>query len=220
MAAGGAIGGMLTSFVGMVTSEEEQLANVMQEIGPFIAIGRPGENLPELGATRVYVSDAEWQEKVRELISRARLVVLRAGSTAGFWWEVERVARDVSPEKLLFLLPYDAAQYGVFRQRLQAYLPCQLPPYPEGGAHIGSVRGILFFQPDWTPHLARVKQSGQSVDWVREFKRSLEPVFNQLQVKTKKPTSDLAHGAWVVLYFLIGLAALVLITWIMSLFER
>ena len=36
MPTGGAIGGILVSFVGMVTSEEEQLANVMQEMGRLL----------------------------------------------------------------------------------------------------------------------------------------------------------------------------------------
>jgi len=174
---------MLMSFVGSLTTEEEQLAKAMNEIGPFTAISKPGEALPELGAARIYVSDAEWQDKVTGLMSRARLVLLRAGSTAGFWWEVERVAREVPPEKLLFLLPYDAAEYEAFRRKAETYLPCRLPPYAPGRKHIGSIQGVLFFQPGWIPQLIRVQHSGQSVDWARQFKRSLEPVFNQLHVE-------------------------------------
>ena len=41
------------------TTEEEQIAKVMNEIGPFIAIGRPGEERKLLGATRIYVDDKE-----------------------------------------------------------------------------------------------------------------------------------------------------------------
>jgi Xanthomonas XOO_2897-like deaminase len=44
--------------------------------------------------------------------------------------------------------------------------------------------------------LITVKRSGQSVDWVREFKRSLEPVFGQHHVKWKKPSSNLPAGLY------------------------
>jgi hypothetical protein len=54
----------------------------MSKIGPFVAIGRPGERLPQLGAIRLYVADPEWQEMVTRLMSEAALVVLRAGFPA------------------------------------------------------------------------------------------------------------------------------------------
>lgn len=74
--------------LGMQT-EEEQLAEVMDQVGPFLAVGKPGESLPEVGAARIYVGDDEWQHRVSELMSQARLVVLRAGETANLWWEVK-----------------------------------------------------------------------------------------------------------------------------------
>jgi hypothetical protein len=40
-------------------TEEEVLAEVLSEFGPVVAIGKPGEELPELGAARLYVRDAE-----------------------------------------------------------------------------------------------------------------------------------------------------------------
>jgi hypothetical protein len=221
MPTGGAVGGLLTSFVGAITTEEEQLAKAMDDIGPMLAIGKPGEALPELGARRIYVSDAEWQTRVRELMSRARLVVLRAGETAGFWWEVERVAREIAPEKILFLLPQDAKQYEAFRQKAQTLLPCQLPPYPsKAGSAIGSIRAILFFESNWTPHLVPVQRTGQSVDWVREFKRSLEPLFNQLQIQWSKPSGNFVHWLWLLLYLIIGIALLVGIVWLIQFFAQ
>ena len=48
-------------------TEEEALAKVLQEVGPFVAIGIPGEELPELGAARTYVGDAEWKAVVSGL---------------------------------------------------------------------------------------------------------------------------------------------------------
>ena len=43
------------------TSSEEELARILEQIGPVVAIGKPGEKLPELGAARLYVSHEEWQ---------------------------------------------------------------------------------------------------------------------------------------------------------------
>jgi len=102
----------------------------MNQIGPFIAIGNPSEKLPELGAARTYVSGAEWKDKVLAWILRAKLVVLRAGTTGGFWWEAETVAKNVKPERIIFLLPLTATEYQAFRKRAEMFLPCRLPDYP------------------------------------------------------------------------------------------
>jgi hypothetical protein len=59
-------------------SEEEQLAEVLLPFGELIAIGRPGESLPNPGAARIYTSDAEWKDVVKRQIQGAQLVVIRA----------------------------------------------------------------------------------------------------------------------------------------------
>ena len=111
----------------LLSTEEEQLAQVLAEIGPVIAIGRPGEELPHIGAARFYVSHDLWQDEVSRLMSHAGLVVLRAGDSAGLWWEVERAARLVRPERIVFLLPIDRHQYDLFCANAHNYLPCRLP---------------------------------------------------------------------------------------------
>jgi hypothetical protein len=59
-----------------VRTEEEQLAKALREIGPVVAIGKPGERLPRLGANRIYVRDEDWQEQVLSWFARAALVGL------------------------------------------------------------------------------------------------------------------------------------------------
>ena len=61
-----------------LTTEEEQLADVLRPFGDLVAIGQPGEALPIPGATRVYANDSEWKNVVLERMSRAHEV-----STAG-----------------------------------------------------------------------------------------------------------------------------------------
>jgi len=143
---GGGAGAAAVPYPG--PTEEQQLANIMNQIGPFIAIGNPAEELPELGAARTYISGAEWKDRVLAWMLRARLVVLRAGTTEGFWWEAETVAKNVKPERIIFLLPLTAPQYQGFRKRAETFLPCHLPDYPRKKRQIGSIRSILFFESD------------------------------------------------------------------------
>jgi hypothetical protein len=90
-----------------VQTEEEQLAEVLREIGPVIAIGRPGEVLPSLGANRTYIEDANWQDQVLAWFARAALVVVHIPPepTEGIAWEIDRSLSDVAPERLVFLVP-------------------------------------------------------------------------------------------------------------------
>jgi hypothetical protein len=38
----------------------------------FITIGRPGEELPQLGAYRLYINDNQWQVQVSNLIKKSK----------------------------------------------------------------------------------------------------------------------------------------------------
>jgi hypothetical protein len=137
-------------------TEEELTVEVLQAFGPVVAIGRPGERLPETGAARMYVDDEDWQEVVAEYMDRSALVVLRLGTTMGFLWELERATRTLDPTRLLVLSPYDRKSYGVFRSETEEYFPEPLPDLADGstpglqGGRLGSVRGAILFQPDWT----------------------------------------------------------------------
>lgn len=107
-----------------VTTIEEQLAMVLNEIGPVTAIGKPGERLPALGARRLYVDDADWQEKVSELMAQSRLVIFRLAKTEGFWWELERAAATVSPERLVLLVPFKQKESEI-KSAMSGYSPEQ-----------------------------------------------------------------------------------------------
>jgi hypothetical protein len=198
------------AFSSMAT-EEEQLAGVMNEIGPFVAIGKPGEKLPQAGAARMYVTHAEWQERVANLMKSAQLVILRAGKTEGFWWEVQRCARSMPPERVVFLLPFTRREYRRFRERAEQYLPCGLPEYRPSFALAGTrVHAVLYFEPDWTPHIVSLKVPfyltwlGKLVQLVLTWtymrfqnplldviKKGLQPVVDQLGLAWKIPWYEL-----------------------------
>lgn len=86
---------------------EEELACWFGKHGPFVSIGKPGEELATLGASRLYVDHNEWKEKVSELVSSARWIVWQAGQTPGTWWELENLLLHVPPGKVLLIAPHD-----------------------------------------------------------------------------------------------------------------
>ncbi len=52
---------------------EQEMADILADVGPVVAIGKPGEPLPELGAARLYVADADWQAQSDRADGRGRL---------------------------------------------------------------------------------------------------------------------------------------------------
>jgi hypothetical protein len=171
-------------------SEEEHLANIFRKLGPCIAIGIPGEQLPPLGMARMHLPEEEWQAKVQELLSRARAVVLRAGHTKNFWWEVDQAIKLVRPERLLFLLPFpthpalagrESSRYVKFRKDIEQHLPCKLPEFHGASIEEGSLTGVLFFGPDWSPHVVAFHKFGRTLPLKTLLKKALKPFFAQLK---------------------------------------
>jgi len=145
---------------------EQRLARAARKLGPFIAIGKPGEELPELGAARMYVSDHDWQAVVTDFLTRPGTVVLfQIGETQGLRWELNSVSYLVPPERLLLIVPFTlmgflvpfslgrlrrrrAQRYASFRQWGQEVVPGQLP------ATIGDAFFIYFkAKPAWNTQI-------------------------------------------------------------------
>ena len=98
-------------------SPEQEMAFILDRIGPVIAIGKPGERLPELGAARLYVGDHEWQAVVGGWIDRAALVVLRAGETEGLWWEVTQAMQRCPPRRVVIVILGASGSFPAFERR-------------------------------------------------------------------------------------------------------
>ncbi len=84
---------------------EEIIVGALQMRGPVIAIGRPGERVPSVGAAREYLSHDIWQQRVGALMRDASLIVLVVGTTPGLAWELARVRELNLLDKLLIVLP-------------------------------------------------------------------------------------------------------------------
>lgn len=88
-----------------VRTEEEVLVSVLSDIAPVYAIGDPKDKKMPLGASRIYVDDEHWKSTVIDMMNRAVVVVLRLGKTDSFWWEVETAVKNISLDKVMFVVP-------------------------------------------------------------------------------------------------------------------
>ena len=84
---------------------EEAVAEALSAFGPVIAIGKPGEKLPALGAAREYVSHDEWQERAVELISQSSIVTVVVGRGQWLQWEIKRLVELDGLDKALVVFP-------------------------------------------------------------------------------------------------------------------
>ncbi|MGC0318649.1 hypothetical protein [Kitasatospora acidiphila] len=151
---------------------EELLVTTFRRYGRVVAVGQPGERLPLPGAERFYLPLDDWQSVVSDLIRRARLVVLVAGDGPGTLWELTETVRLLPPEQLVLPVYDDEDGYERFRASVpQAFadrveqlgadarpapaFPKYPPDHRPGIRVVGGMRGIVHFDPDWTPRFVR-----------------------------------------------------------------
>jgi len=84
---------------------EETIGEQLTGAGPFVAIGRPGERLPQLGASRLYLDDSDWQAIVEAFIARSDLIIMIAGKTHWVQWELANVLKQDRLAALLIVFP-------------------------------------------------------------------------------------------------------------------
>jgi hypothetical protein len=120
---------------------EEMLAEEFGPSGPVVAIGRPGEKLPPVGAARTWLSHDDWQARVTEYLGRCRFVVMIIGvikGKDGLAWELQQVLDTVPPDKVIFVMPpveedEAATRWTEFHNRSGG----RLPPYQPGALAAG-----------------------------------------------------------------------------------
>ena len=176
-------------------TEEEHLGKVLSQLGPFVAVGRPGEALPAMGASRVYLGDDEWQPAVEKLVQQARLVVIRTGGTQGLAWEVERAARLLTPERLVLLVD-NRRELRVLLAQIRLIRPAEHRRLRLGWRTIGSVRGFVTFDHEWRAVALRARgpglyffrtDEGGIGHTAKRFARTLAPVFQALGERWQAP---------------------------------
>ncbi|MET7902512.1 hypothetical protein [Streptomyces sp. NPDC005336] len=187
-------------------TQEESLREMFRDFGTLVAIGRPGEILPLPGALRAYLPVDDWQDTVRHLIARARLVVMGAGPGPGTIWELVEAVRTVQPAQLVLVVHHEADVYEQFRKAAAAefaarlpqlrrekgphWLPPALPDYPpirhpERLTWDYVLKGVIYFEPGWKPRFLRfdptaLRRRTQS-SMTKSVNRSLEQVLRYLR---------------------------------------
>jgi TM2 domain-containing membrane protein YozV len=151
----------------MPTSFEQELAVIMNRVGPFVAVGRPGERLPELGASRFYFTDDEWRTRVSALIAEARLTVILCGPTPNLWWEIDHVFASTPPRRVVLIIPERGERTRVVERQLEERLRCpgslqgDAPPPSFIGWLMGrnqTIGTVVCFSDDWTPMVHSMRQ--------------------------------------------------------------
>jgi hypothetical protein len=171
---------LLSGFV----SDAEQLAKAVEPIGPMVAIGRPGENLPKPGPARVYATGDEWQSVVLQWLAMARLVILMPGKSGGVRWELEQALATLSPERfLLFLRSANRTEYeSLAHTLLMTRARIALPDFDAIARQ--RVSGFFVFESGWgarfLPLHATKRVSYKHRKYV--YHSTLQPVFAQLGV--------------------------------------
>ncbi len=173
--------GMLSTGMLSIHSREEHLIGALGAFGPVVAVGRPGEQLPHLGAARFYLPGEDWQAGVLRLMELAQLIVLRLGDGDGVWWEVAQARATQPPGKLVLLVPGDRPDLA---ERLDAHLPKPAKATTEPGKWTSAV---VVFAEDWTPRVQPVgplpgdkNKDGAAVFYVA---RAMQAALRQIGVR-------------------------------------
>ncbi|KAB8189545.1 hypothetical protein FH608_038785 [Nonomuraea phyllanthi] len=191
-------------------THEEFLLRPFRRLGRVVAIGQPGERLPELGAERGYLPVDDWQDMVSRLIHGAHAVIMTAVPGPGTMWEFTEALRTTAPVRLLLLI-YGDELYHAFREgAAQEYasrssaetdvnwppLP-HLPEIPPPAPHTRGLpwdfplKGILSFDHEWRPRFTRFPPAVPRLRHVwtirRLVRRELTPVLQPLSQLAPAP---------------------------------
>jgi hypothetical protein len=138
--------------LGVGPTFEHFIAGELTRIGPTIAVGRPGERLPPLGAAREYLAGGDWQQVVGTHIRHAGLVVFVLGGSDSLLWEFRAAMTSRPAEGLLIVVPplRDAPELARRWERfvagtrdLVAGLPHRLPHDPVLAVFFVGGRAVL-----------------------------------------------------------------------------
>jgi len=196
--------------VGTMFTEEEQLADVVRPFGELVAIGRPGEGLPEPGAARIYAADEQWKEVVKHQMHAARLVIIRPGVGENLLWELKQAVQTLNPERVLILvLNMKSGDYQSFCAIVKPLLGVSFPEGETLRRRFGRVSGFIAFSAEWkssllalrAPYFRRGAFSGSSRAF---FKFALRPVFEGFGLEWQPPPVRAAEVMVVTMMGLVG----------------
>jgi hypothetical protein len=165
-------------------SLESRLAGYFSAVGPFIAVASPQDELPQFGAARAHLTDAEWQGTIMSWLDECSLVILMAGVTEWVEWELKKVVVLSHVCKLIVILPQVKKRFWQSDET--------------SWARVGAVRRAFENTP-WEPALAQLLERDQT-DRVRSI------VFHEgggvTAVVSRPRNRESYHLAAIIAYYL------------------
>ena len=139
---------LIQSFTSGRSMFDEQLvlANIMNRIGPYIAIARPGEteHWSDVGSAKEKVLDSDWKSVVLGLIKDSAAIVIEAGKSPNLLWEIRQVVAMVPGTKALLILAESERDYEQFCKLTGDIFQGRLPL-------IRPASRLITFTSDWRP---------------------------------------------------------------------
>jgi hypothetical protein len=151
---------------------EEPLIHTFRLVAPVIAVGRPDERLPTIGASRVYINENDWRPRVQELIQGAKLILFTVSTTPGAMWELRIALEEEHLERVILYIPVqshrwrklaDSAQVKPYSLRPREWLSLRDAIQPLISAELPErlvSDAIIFFRRDgcsWRSHVVEVQ---------------------------------------------------------------
>ena len=73
----------------------------------------------------------------------------------------------VRPEKLIILVPLTRRRYEEFRLKSAHFFPRGMPEYAGRRVNETTIRAVVYFDADWTPHLLPIMRESYLSYWGR-----------------------------------------------------
>jgi len=138
---------------------EEYVKLAADQVGPFIALGRFRDTVPNFGASRIYCADVDWQEIMTVLIQHAGAVVLSVADeklSGAIEFEIQTARSLLTPSQIFVVLWRSQKQSGSLQSSQEdAFRLANLLHVPEGYFRMEGRRApiVLRFDADGSPAL-------------------------------------------------------------------
>ncbi|MBN7800142.1 hypothetical protein J0A67_04675 [Algoriphagus aestuariicola] len=112
----------------------EQLINLPYHL---VAVGRPNEEVPEIGFDRKKFSDDKWQDAVLRFMKESEMIIWRPDTSHGLFWELSKIFELNYRNKLVVwtemgyenLIDVQKTRYDIFARKANQQFEEIFPPF-------------------------------------------------------------------------------------------
>jgi len=161
----------LSGIIGnQLSTLEFDLADSLSGLGYLVAVGKPGEEIPEIGFDRRYFANDEWQTQVKMIMELSAMIIYRPDSTDGVIWEYEQIKLGNHKSKVLIWTQMgddvnnelQKVRYNIFRKKVFDKFGDTMPMFSRLNKFIfcnSNGQWESVFSPGKTPIFKYVKQN-------------------------------------------------------------